>query len=255
MLTTFDESYDNNHNYLILGALFCPSHKILHKEFLRAKKCAGYVDEHGKCKEIKYTTCYNHRQYKIAQVAIDCFIRSQAFFRAIVIDQRPDLSYDINYFGRPSESKAIKEARAYKRFAELLLKSSISDIQPNGLLYLDKLTRCRGDAFCELIKGLFGTYAENYSKDLTKPLFKHIQEVDTGIEDYQLGQIGDLLQGVILNELLPGKNLWKKRIRNYVKRNLEIPSLLPDYWKLLSRDYKDKKHHNYQIWYWTPNKE
>ena len=38
MLTTFDECYDNKHSYLILGALFCPSHKKIHRDFAKAKR-------------------------------------------------------------------------------------------------------------------------------------------------------------------------------------------------------------------------
>ena len=106
-----------------------------------------------------------------------------------------------------------------------------------------------------LLKDLFCTTGENYSVGKNKPIFKHIQEVDTGLEYYHIGQIGDILQGVILNELMPTQNRWKKKIRNYVKGQLEIPSLLPEYWKILSRRYQNQEYHKYQVWYWTPEME
>jgi hypothetical protein len=255
MLTTFDESYDNNHNYLILGALFNPRHKIIQREFAEAKRNVGFVNPDGTVREIKYSLCTDKRKYEVAKIAVDCFINSHSFFRAIVIDQKPDSGFRLDYFGKPFERKALKEARAYKKFTELLLKSNLPLIQPNGLLYADKLTRCKGDAFCQLITELFGTRGTNYSVGHDKPIFKHISEVDTSLEDYHLGQIGDILQGVILNELKPGDNRWKNKIRNYVKGQLKIPSLLPDYWGILPKWHQDQKHPKYQVWYWRPEKE
>ena len=252
MLTTFDECYDTDHNYLILGALFNPSHKIIHRAFVKVKREANYIHPNGKCREIKYTLCNNSERYQIAKLAVDCFNQSYSFFRAIVIDQRPESGFNLRYFGKSSERKALKEAKAYKKFIELLLKSNLTDIQPNGLLYTDKLTRCRGDAFCQLIKDSFGIAGEGYSVGLNKPIFKHISEVDTSIEDYHLGQIGDILQGVILNELVPGTNRWKRKLRNYVKGQLGIPSLSPEYWQILPKWFQNQKHPKYQIWYWKP---
>jgi len=90
---------------------------------------------------------------------------------------------------------------------------------------------------------------------MSKPIFKHVCEVDTSLEDYHLGQIGDILQGVILNELMPGNDRWKRKLRNYVKGQLNLPSLSPDYWRPLPRWYKNEKHPKYQIWYWVPEIE
>ena len=134
MLTTFDESYDSNHDYLILGALFNPRHKIIHRKFAQAKRDLGFVDQNGKVREIKYNLCTDNNKYEVAKIAVDCFVNSDSFFRAIVIDQKPGSGFNLNYFGKSFERKAIKEARAYKKFTELLLKSNLPLIQPNGLL-------------------------------------------------------------------------------------------------------------------------
>lgn len=256
MLTTLDESYDSDHRYLIFGAVFHPLYKQIHRQFREAKKNAGYVNTaDGKVREIKYVLCNTHKRYEIAKLAVDCFINSPSFFRAIVIDKDPSSGFSLNYFGKASEPTAIKEARAYKKFCELLLKSCLPEIQPNGLLYTDALTHCHGDAFCALINELFSISGQNYSKDLDKPIFKLIKEVDTSLEDYQLGQIGDILQGAILNELVPGTNRWKKQIRNYIKGQLGLPSLSPKYWQILPKWLKNQKHPKYQIWYWVPEKQ
>jgi len=253
MLTTFDECYDSNHTYLILGALFNPRPKDIHREFLKAKRDKGYVGADGSAKEIKYSYCNSRKRYSIAAKAVDCFRNSQSFFWAIVIDQRPEAGFNIDFFGSRYEPKALKKARAYKKFTELLLRSNIPTIE-NGILLTDRLTRCKGDEFCHLIRELFGTHGAGYSAGRNKPVFRHIQEVDTALEQYHVGQIGDILQGVILNELLPTKGQWKRKLRNYVKKQLGVPSLLRNYWQSLSKWQQDQTHPKYQIWYWRPDK-
>lgn len=251
MLTTFDECYDHNRSYLILAALFNPKPKQLHRKFLKAKQAKRYIRSDGKVKEIKYSYADTPYLYSVAVKAIDCFVDSSATFRAIVIDQRPSSGFNLDRFGASYEPKSLREARAYKKFTELLLKSNIPSIL-NGVLLTDKLTRCKGDAFMSLIKELFGTPGCNYSAGLSVPIFRHIQEVDTALEEYHVGQIGDILQGVILNELIPTKNRWKRKLREYAKQQLGLSSLGPDYWRGLAKWGQDLRHPKYQIWYWEP---
>ena len=73
------------------------------------------------------------------------------------------------------------------------------------------------------------------------------------MEQYHVGQIGDILQGVILNELVPTKNRYKRGLREYVKKKLGLSSLLPDYWDKLPKWAKNLTHPKYQIWYWKPS--
>lgn len=252
MIVTFDECYDNEHKYLILGALFAPKPKKLHHAFLKVKREKHYLGSDGHVREIKYTLCNTHYRYGIGESAIDCFMKYPSFFRAIVIDQRPESGFTFNYFGNPSDPQKIKEARAYKKFTELLLRSNISEVT-NARLLTDRLTRCQGDAFIPLITELFGTPGSGYSAGCPNPVFQHIQEVDTALEQYHIGQIGDILQGVILNELIPTQNKWKRKINQYVKTKLGIPSLEPGFWNALSKWEKDQYHPKFQVWFWTPN--
>ena len=243
MLTYFDECYDSNHSYLILGALFNPKPKKIHRDFLRAKRNKNYVNADGSPREIKYSYCVERKRYIIAQKAVDCFRDSQSFFRAIVVDMRPESGFNLDFFGKPNEPKKLKDARAYKKFTELLLKSNIATT--NGILLTDRITRCKGDAFLPLIREAFGTPGVEYSQGRSEPIFRHIQEVDTALEQYHVGQIGDILQGVILNELVPARNRFKRKLRG-------LPSLGQNYWLPLSKWEQDEKHHKYQIWYWRP---
>ena len=57
MLIYFDESYDSEHRYLILGALFNPHSKYLHRELTEVKRKYNYLDITGKGLEIKYNNC------------------------------------------------------------------------------------------------------------------------------------------------------------------------------------------------------
>lgn len=250
VLTYFDECYDGNHSYLILGALFNPKPKEIHKDFLKIKRDEKYFKTDGTVQEIKYNYCVDSKRFRVARGAVDCFKGSSSFFRAIVIDQRPQSGFNLDFFGRSDEPKNIKDARAYKKFTELLLKSNITTT--NGVLLTDRITRCKGDAFLPLIREAFGTAGVEYSQGRSEPIFRHIQEVDTALEQYHVGQIGDILQGVILNELVPAKSKFKRKLREYVKKELALPSLGQDYWLPLSKWEQDAKHHKYQIWYWRP---
>lgn len=247
MLTYFDECYDGGHWYLVLGALFNPSSKKIHRDFLEEKRTERYFKKDGSVQEIKYNYCRNRKRLRVAISGVDCFKASSSYFRAIVVDQRPEAGYDLNFFGKPYEPNSLKKAKAYKKFAELLLKFNIPEIR-NGVLLTDRLTRCKGDLFVPLMKELFGTPSVEVGNE---PVFRHIQEVDTALEQYHVGQIGDILQGAILNELVPTVNEYKYKLREYVKGQLELPSLGRDYWQSLSKREQDQKHPKYQIWYWS----
>ena len=252
MIVYFDESYDGEHNFLILAAIFNPRSKAIHRSFLAAKRDLGFVDSNGTAKEIKYSYCSTHYLAKVASRGVDCFAESDSWFRAIVIDQRPESGFDLRYFGKADESRPLKEARAYKKFTELLLRGNCAGIT-NGTLLTDQMTRARGDAFLTLITDLFGSAGSGYSTE-GKPVFSSVSEIDTALEQYHVGQIGDILQGVILNELVPTKNRYKRRLREYVKERLGLTSLLPDYWDKLPKWKKDLIHPKYQLWYWKPPK-
>jgi hypothetical protein len=97
MLTTIDESYDSAHRYLIFGALFNPNHKIIHRDFVECKKKLGYVRrEDGKTREIKYALIGNRQNFEIAKQAVDCFIKSDSFFRGLVVDKSPNSGFNLD---------------------------------------------------------------------------------------------------------------------------------------------------------------
>ncbi len=248
MLIYFDESYDNEHRYLILGALFNPHPKFLHRELLEMKKKYNFIDKRGKVLEIKYNNCNTKKREKMNCEAIDIFMKSTSYFRAIVIDQN---IMDIDRFGRKSEDKKIKMARAYKKFAELLLAHNTENIY-NGVLLTDELTRCNGDRFIEIMKQDFCIVGGQHCNDRNKPTLKEITDIKSHIEDYHVNQINDILMGSILNNLKPTTKEYKNNTRNHLVKCLGVKNLLPKSWSRYSKSFVEEYYPKYNAWYWRP---
>lgn len=248
MLIYFDESYDNDFRYLILGALFNPHPKFLHKELLQMKKKNNFIGKDGKALEIKYNNCNTKKREKMNCEAIDIFIKSTSYFRAIVIDQN---LMDLEKFGKKSEDRKIKMARAYKKFAELLLSHNSENIY-NGVLLTDEMTRCNGDRFIEIMKEDFCTIKGKHSNDDNRPTLKEITDIKSHIEDYQVNQINDILMGSILNDLKPTRKEYKNNVRKYLIQKLGVKDLLQKSWDNYSKSAVEEFYPKYNIWYWKP---
>jgi len=251
MLIYFDECYDSGHIYLILGALFNPKSKTLHKSLLKIKKEKHFIDRKGNLKEIKYRDCYCKKNYDVSKEAINAFLKSKSWFCAIVIKTDPSY-FSLDYFGRPDEPEEIKKARAYKKFAELLIAKNARNLS-NAVLLADKLTRCRKDRFVELMKDLFSSPGMNYCKDKDQPILGHIAETPSHLEQFQVLQICDLLTGCILNNLIPTKNKYKNMIRKFLIRKLQVRNLLKETWE--AREAVKHISRKFRIWYWQSSKK
>jgi len=251
MLIYFDESYDNEHRYLILGALFNPHPKFLHRELLEMKRDCNYIGRDGKVLEIKYNNCTTKKRETMNCNAIDIFMKSTSYFRAIVIDQN---IMDLDRFGRKSEDKKIKMARAYKKFAELLLSHNTENIY-NGVLLTDELTRANGDKFIEIMKQDFCMINGKHCNDGHKPTLKEITDIKSHLEEYHVNQINDILMGSILNNLKPTTKEYKNNVRNHLIKTLEVKDLLQGSWSQYSKSRVEEYYPKYNIWYWRPNRE
>ncbi|OGH89464.1 MAG: hypothetical protein A2469_00015 [Candidatus Magasanikbacteria bacterium RIFOXYC2_FULL_40_16] len=251
MLIYFDESYDQEHQYLILGALFNPHPKFLHREWLKIKKEVGAVDRNGKVLEIKYNNCTTKQRQELCCMAIDIFFKSTSYFRAIVIDQN---IMDLDCFGKKSEDKKIKMARAYKKFAELLLSHNTEEVY-NGVLLTDELTRCQGDKFIEIMKQDFCVIGGQHCNDKHRPTLKEIADIKSHVEEYHVNQINDILLGCILNNLIPTNKEYKNNIRQHLIKNLGVKNLLPETWDRYSKYFAESHYPKYNIWYWKPGKD
>lgn len=250
MLIYFDESYDQEHRYLILGALFNPHPKFLHRQWLQTKRELGAIGRNGKALEIKYNNCTTSMNQELCCRAIDIFIKSTSYFRAIVVDQ--DIM-DLEHFGKKSEDTKIKMARAYKKFAELLLSHNTENVY-NGVLLTDELTRCHGDKFIEIMKEDFCVIEGKHCNDEHKPTLKEITEIRSHLEEYHTNQINDILLGCILNNLKPTSKEYKNNVRKHLIKSLGVANLLPETWNKYSKSLVENYYPKYNIWYWKPSK-
>ncbi|MEA2016618.1 MAG: DUF3800 domain-containing protein [Actinomycetota bacterium] len=225
MIIYLDESYDNNKKYFLLGALFNPHHKFLLRKIRQIKTKENFFNSDGSFKEIKYNNCYCEGNFKVGMMMIDSFLNSTSYFRAIVVETS---KLNLNKFGKHNESDKIKWARAYKKFAEMLLRYNTAKIY-NGVLLTDGLTRCDGDLFIEKMREEFCLENMISTNSFYAPTLKSINDVRSDVESYQVIQLNDILLGCILNNLFPTRNIWKNRLREYLVRKIKVPSLLEDF--------------------------
>lgn len=116
MIVYFDESYDNDRHYLLYGALFVPPESTLHERFVRLRSELNYRPE------VKYTRCRNKRALSACTRLIDEFVSDASYFRCVVVEQH---GFNYGGFAQPHEPRSLAQARAYKKFAELLLRPNL----------------------------------------------------------------------------------------------------------------------------------
>lgn len=250
MLIYFDESYDQEHKYLILGALFNPHPRYLHRELVELKKKYGFLDKNGKCLEIKYNNCTTKARLDLCKGAINIFIKSTSYFRAIVIEQS---AIDLERFGNKSEKDKIKMARAFKKFSEMLIASNTQNIF-NGVLLTDELTRCEGDKFIEVMKLEFCEKDGKHCPDPLRPALKDIRDFDSSLENYHVNQINDILLGCIINNHFPTNGYYKNELREHLIKGLGVDNLLKSFWGKYDKKGREDHHPKYSIRFWEPQK-
>lgn len=231
MLVYFDESY--NERYMLYGALFNPHSKQLHNALTAIKEKHSFKNPDGSYKELKYNSTTSHTQLEVAKDAVKAFMGSTSYFRAIVVDLQ---DFDYNGFGKLNEPLAIKKARAYKKFAELLLAGNTRNIR-EAVLLCDNLTHCRGDLFIEKMKDVFCPYT-----------FRDIREIDSGRHETQVNQVNDVLLGSVLNDISDSTHPLKSSLRKYVVKSTGVPSLKLEYWSRLHKVKADELHPKIQVW-------
>ena len=237
MIIYFDESYDNERHYLLYGALFVPPSSTLHQRFLRVRRQLDYRPE------VKYTRCRNARALKACKRIVDVFMDDPAYFRCVVVDQH---GFNYRGFARPDEPLAIAQARAYKKFAEMLLHPYVQGVT-DAVLLADNLTRCNGDEFLERMR-------ERFNAPGRRPTFRHLAEMSSEIEEHQCLQVCDLLLGCVLNNLKPPANRYKNKIRQYLCSRLDVPNLLLSTWRNVPLREARKPTTKFNVWYWSARK-
>ncbi len=238
MIVYFDESYDTERRYLLYGALFIPPSSTLHQRFLSIRREMKYAPE------VKYTRCRNARALSVCKRVVDAFVEDPAYFRCVIVDQR---RFDYSKFARSDETVAIGHARAYKKFAEMLLAPHVAGVT-NAVFLADALTRCNGDEFLERIR-------ERFNREGRVATFRHLAEVPSDVEEYQCLQVCDLLLGCVLNNLKPTTNQFKNAIRTYLCSRINAPNFLLSSWKDVPLAEASETTTKFNVWYWSARKE
>ena len=250
MVIYLDESYDQpNKRFILLGLLFNPS-KTLHGLLTQIHNKQRCLDKHNNIIETKYNNCFTKQNYEVCSKFVDAFIKSDSWFCAIVVDTH-STKFDLNYFGTPDEPKAIKEARVYKKFTELIISRNTKKIF-NAVLLVDEVTRCNHDKFIELIRESFCTSGEKYSSGKDAPTLRHVGSVKSDTPENIRLCLCDLLLGCILNNNLPTKNIRKNKIRKYLVSVLKVKDLLEQTWAD-KKNVPEKISKKFRIWYWKPS--
>ena len=233
----FDESYDNEHHYLLYGALLVPDSSRLQQRVLGVRKERGYQGE------IKYNRCRHPATLGTYERVVDAFMEDEAYFRCVVVAQQ---GFDYSVFGRPDEPLAIKQARAYTKFAEMLLAPNVESVR-GGVFLADWMSRCSGDAFLERI-------GDRFNRPGGPCTFRHVGEVPSNRSEHQCLQVCDLLLGCVLNNLKPTKKLYKNAIRKYLCERLAVPSFLMSAWEHVPLSEARKPTTKFNVWYWQRKK-
>ncbi len=267
-----DESYDWQGTYFLLGALFVrEDHDIFLQSFTSLKLEEKFCTPSGQPRELKYVKIKNPKTKRLALKAIRAFNAQPAYFRAVII---PQSQFDLDYFGKRYEAEKIKRARAYKKFAEMLIEYNTPGVR-DAVLFADDLSRCKGsiissgDEFLEAMRQRFqyGIYEEQITGERRK--LRHISEVSSAHDKYALLQVCDVLLGATLNGVLklakgPGMT-YKNETTQEMTEILGLPSLDKNYWQplnqLYAKEYRSRvtmeqylkaTHHKYRLWFWKP---
>lgn len=256
MVIYLDESYDNKRTWLLISALFNPksSHRKFYKEIRKLLIRNKHTLLDGSLKEIKYNNCLSKKMRLLYQEAIDIFMSSDSYFASVPI--KTDDSFDLERYGTANEPAKIKRERAYRTLAEHLLYNELRDAT-NAVLFLDKMTRCEPKQFLSILKQNFCVVGSGYSQNLDRPLIRHIQDVVSSAEGYELMGICDLLQGCILNNITSttehkGKSSHNKNLlREYLVKKIGVPDLTLTSWvndtSKLTKEIKDKFNIRYVV--------
>ncbi len=249
MIIYFDESYDNDKNWLLLWATFHPHSKYLHRRINEIKKDNNFILADWTLKEIKYNKCVNAKNLKVCKEVIDTFFESTSYFRIIVIEQWAEW-FDLNKFWNPWDENKMKFAKMYKKFTELLIKHNTDNLY-NWVLLTDELTRPKTDIFFTLMEDLFCNPWVNHSNWKKEPTLKEIKEVSSHLEQYQVLQITDLLMWCVLNHLKPTNNKYKTEIANYLASKV-WNSFKKEDWTKYSKEYCETYWSKFNVWFWSP---
>ena len=155
----------------------------------------------------------------------------------------------LDLFRRVGRAKKINQSPCHSRLTELLLERNLQGVE-NAVLLADSLTEVAGDNFVESMTMRFGAAQELTEGESLTPHIRSVQRVDTSLPDYQLGQMCDVLLGVITGDLVPPTNPNKLALIQHAKDTLDVPGFGPDYWLGVREDQAGGPTTKFHVWHW-----
>lgn len=246
-----DESGTHTTTWLVIGALFVRNHGALHSSLCKVKDEIGYFNQNpkrkAKYKETHFAGTSTDRDAEINRRWIDEFLRSDSYFRSVVVDWS---TWQGRYFGDPFEPEALKKRRAYKKWTEMLLSPEVHGFQ-GAVLYLDRLLLAYGYDVLDHLRIRFSSV--EYEGE--HPWIQEFQSVRSWKDAHQCLQLTDLLVGCIYQGLVPSTNEHKLATRDYLYERLEAIGVAghgPRYWRGFSKRTLRQRFPKYSEWYWRP---
>ncbi len=235
---------------MCLGALFIPDDGPAnsHVEAIKAKY-RQLAPGHS-FSDVKYSRSGDKFTSELCKEIIDLFISQPGWFRCLVIDTSLR-GFSWGEFGGRGAPRGLAKARSYSRLAELLLENNLQGVE-NAVLLADSLTEAPGDDFVQHISQRFGTPLMVTGPVQPLPRIKYVRRVNTGLPDYQLGQVCDVLLGIVTGDLVHPTNRNKLALIQHAKESLGVPSFSPEYWIGLPGGQSGELNLKFHVRHWRP---
>jgi len=251
-----DESGTHSDEWLIIGMLFVPDHGALHSALCRAKVETGYFNgsqkKTARYKEVHLTEFRSPRDVELGKKCVDLFVAHECYYRCVVVDWS---CWDSKYFGGPFEPESLKERKAYKKWAEMLLQVEVKlpDGSPrfyHAKFYLDRLRILYG---YDVLDHLRIRFTEQYHGE--SPYIDVFQHTDSWKDANQCLQLCDLLTGCQYQSLVPARSQEKRDMRAYLDETIAkfgVKKNSPSFWRQYASNTLNKHFPKFSAWFWQP---
>ena len=227
MLIYLDESFDLRARYMCLGALFVPDHGISNRQLEAIKESYRRLKPGRIFSDVKYSKSGEYFTSQVCREIVELFLNQPGWFRALVVDTaQPDFAWE--KIGGRDFPRGFARSRAYGRLAAALLERNLRG-KEDAVLLADSMTEGVGDDFVQHMLERFGPEAGALD-GRSRGSIRYVQRVDTSLQEYQLGQVCDVLLGIITGDLVPPTNRNKLCLIRYAKEALGVPGFGPEFW-------------------------
>lgn len=252
-----DEAGTHGGDWFLIGMLFVPDHGSLHSALCQVKERHSYFNASPKraarYKETHLADFKSPRDVTVGKEWLDQFIRHNCYYRCIVVDWS---IWDGSFFGNPFEAEALQKRRAYKKWAEMLLRPELKSPCDGRQIYhaqfhLDNLLAISNYDVLEHLQDCFTRNYEGESPYIDKYIHTH-----SWLDASQCLQLCDLLTGCVYQSLVPSQKDEKREMRLYLEtvlKPLGVERMTPGFWRQYAKETLTKHFPKFSAWFWRPS--